>query len=72
MLACVAARANQNFRVSTNLTFKSRLTPWFELQIKLHSEVTGSTYSVEDKAGVVKSVVSILTQASTAEVPFIL
>ena len=67
MLVCVAKQAHQNFRVSTNLTFKSRLARWFRLQIMLHSEATGSTYFVKNDARVIKSVVSILTRASKEE-----
>ncbi len=67
MLVMIAQQAQDNFAVSTDLTFNSRLARWFRLQIKLHSEATGTTYFIENESKVIKSVVSVLTRASTQE-----
>lgn len=67
MLVMIAQQAQENFAVSTDLTFRSRLARWFRLQIKLHSEATGTTYFTEHESKVIKSVVSVLTRASTEE-----
>lgn len=67
MLVMIAQQAQENFAVSTDLTFTSRLARWFRLQIHLHSESTGATYFVDNESRVIKSVVSILTRASTQE-----
>jgi hypothetical protein len=67
MLVMVAQQAQENFAVSTALTLTGRMARWFRLQIKLHGEETGTTYFTDNESKVIKSIVSVLTRASTEE-----
>ena len=67
MLKYVAQQAQQNFAVSTAITFTGRMARWFRLQIRLYCEESGSTYFTDNESRVIKSIISILTRASTEE-----
>ena len=53
----------QNFSVSTELTLKSRLARWFRLRIKQHSK----DYFEVNESHIIKSLLSVMTRASTEE-----
>jgi hypothetical protein len=63
MLVMSAQQAQENFVVSTGLTLISRLSRWIRLQIK-HSQQNFS-YFTANEINIVKSVVSVMTRAST-------
>jgi hypothetical protein len=67
MLVMVAQQARENFTVSTGLTLTGRLARWFRLQIKLHSQQSGTTYFAANESKIIKSIVSVMTRASTQE-----
>ena len=67
MLVMVAQQAQDNFAVSTGLTLLSRMARWFRLKIKQHSQATGTTYFEANESRIIKSVVSVLTRASTQD-----
>ena len=67
ILVMVAQQARNNFAVSTALTLRCRMGRWFRLKIQQHSEQTGTAYFVDNESRIIKSVVSVLTRASTEE-----
>ena len=70
MLVMVAQQARENFAVSTDQTLLSRMARWFRLKIKQHSQqATATTYFEDNESHVIKSIISVLTRAST-EAPF--
>jgi hypothetical protein len=67
MLVMIAQQAQENFAVSTTRTLKSRLARWYRLKIKQHSQQTGTTYFTANESNIIKSILSVMTRASTEE-----
>jgi hypothetical protein len=68
VLVMIAQQAQENFVVSTSQTLTSRLARWFRLKIKQHSQRTDtSSFFIDNEPSIIKSIMSVLTRASTEE-----
>ena len=65
MLNIVGQTTRQNYQVSMEMTFFSRLSKWIRLQIRLRD----SQYLKDSEDQMIKSIVSLMTRASIQD-PF--